>query len=72
MQRVVTENDAVLWTANNPLRLKYKIVMIGLFALSFMLLQKERRKHLSPLDVRKDARQQRSTLLGGSGDKNAD
>ncbi|GLE08080.1 hypothetical protein PINS_up019041 [Pythium insidiosum] len=50
----------------------FEIVMIGLFALSFMLLQKERRKHLSPLDVRKDARQQRSTLLGGSGDKNAD
>ncbi|KAJ0409595.1 hypothetical protein P43SY_008467 [Pythium insidiosum] len=50
----------------------FEIVMIGLFAASFVLLQKERRKHLSPLDVRKDARQQRSSLLGTTVEKNAD
>jgi hypothetical protein len=42
--------------------------MAGLLAGAFVLLQRERRKHLSAFDLRKDPRQ-RSTLLG---DKNAD
>lgn len=44
--------------------LTFEIIMGGLLAGAFFLLKKERRKHMSSFDMRKDEKKQRGALLG--------